>query len=195
MIMKNITPASFFNLSIIPHIFIDARYASSDNFTGQKLPGYGTIKTLWLHEKGKQSLLNLSQKLKERKLGLWVWDAYRPKQATDAMVTWAQQTQQYHLVTEGYIAIRSRHNGGGALDCSLYDLTTGLLLDMGTEWDTFEEESHVKNAFGPARDNRLILHEYMNDAGWSSYEKEWWHFELEEASQLEPLDIPYLEDL
>ena len=85
------------------------------------------------------------------------------------MVDQARRTEQYYLVTDGYIATRSRHNGGGA-DCSVYDLRTKQLLDMGTE-DTFDEQSHIQNAKGQAKTNRQLLHHYMNESGWKSYEK------------------------
>ncbi len=77
------------------------------------------------------------------------------------------------------------------MDCSLYDLATKRLLDMGTEWDTFEEESHVANATGVAKENRQLLHGVMNKVGWLSYEQEWWHFELVGARDLGVFDVCY----
>ena len=54
------------------------------------------------------------------------------KEFTEAMVDWARRTEQYYLVTDGYIATRSRHNGGsGAIDCSLYDPRTKLIVRYG----------------------------------------------------------------
>ena len=191
MIQKS-PPKSFFNLSVIPNIYIDAKYATIDNFTKKKLPGYHTSKDLWLHNSAQTTILRLANRLEQEGLGLGVWDAYRPKRATDAMVEWAKRTEQYFLVTDGYIAVRSRHNGGGAIDCSLYDLRTKQLLDMGTEWDTFDVQSHIQNATGQAKENRLLLHHHMNESGWNSYEKEWWHFEMPTASTLDFLDIPYI---
>ena len=190
MIQKS-PPSSFFHLSVIPNIYIDAKYATTDNFTNEKLPGYHTSKDLWLHQIAQNSILQLVKSLKGVGLGLWVWDAYRPKRATDAMVDWARRTEQYFLVTDGYIATRSRHNGGGAMDCSLYDLDNLQLLDMGTEWDTFDEQSHIQNATGQAKENRQLLHHHMNEIGWHSYDKEWWHFEMPDAHKLDILDIPY----
>ena len=190
MIQKS-PPSSFFHLSVIPNIYIDAKYATTDNFTGKELPGYHTTKDLWLHQSAQNSILQLVNHLEGVGLGLWVWDAYRPKRATDAMVDWARRTEQYFLVTDGYIATRSRHNGGGAMDCSLYDLDKLQLLDMGTEWDTFDEQSHIQNAKGQVKENRQLLHHHMNEIGWKSYDKEWWHFEMPMAHNLEILDIPY----
>ncbi len=189
--MKHNMPSSFFHLSEIPNLQIHALYATEKNFMQKKLPGYATTKELWIHVNAKPSLIMIAQKLQKEGLGLWVWDAYRPKRATDAMVQWARYTGQYSLVADGYIAIRSRHNGGGAIDCSLYELNTLQLLDMGTEWDTFDIQSHIQNATGQAATNRKKLHDCMNGVGWKSYEKEWWHFELPQAGQFESQDIPY----
>ena len=191
--MKHNIPPFFFHLSEIPNLHIEALYATDNNFTKKKLPGYATTNHLWIHVNAKNKLMMAAQKLQQQGLGLWVWDAYRPKRATDAMVQWAKDTGQYFLVTDGYIAIRSRHNSGGAIDCSLYDLHTRQLLDMGTAWDSFEEESHIHKTTGQAALNRTILHDCMNQFGWNSYEKEWWHFELPEARQLESQDIPYFD--
>ena len=107
------------------------------------------------------------------------------------MISWAENTGNGYLVEEGYIARRSRHNGGAAIDLSLYSLGTGQLLDMGTEWDCFTEASHIPNATGAALENRMFLQQAMKQHGFIGYEKEWWHFELQDAHRFVLRDVPY----
>ena len=122
---------------IDPSIRIDARYRTAQNFTGAPLPGYEANR-LFLRREAGAALGRVQARLRERGLGLEVWDAYRPVRATEAMVEWAERTDQEHLLDDGYIARRSRHNLGVAIDLTLVDLTTGRELDMGTPFDTFE---------------------------------------------------------
>ncbi|HZE74598.1 MAG TPA: hypothetical protein VE091_04770, partial [Gemmatimonadales bacterium] len=46
-------------------------------------------------------------------------------QPTRAMVTWAERTGRTDLLDQEYIARRSRHNLGVAVDLTLVDLATG----------------------------------------------------------------------
>ena len=174
----------------IPNIRIEALYATPHNFMGQAIDGYaGNL--LWIHEKGAEFLSVLAQKLQGKGLGLHVWDAYRPIRATNQMVHWAESTNRQYLLDEGYLVRRSRHNSGGAIDLSLYDLERGQLLDMGTEWDEFSEASHTFQAKGQALINRLFLRTEMEHVGFVPYDVEWWHFEIPNAVDLPRWDEPY----
>ena len=68
--------------------------------------------------------------------------------ATLAMVDWAERTGRRALLDSGYIARRSRHNMGVAVDLTLVDLVTGTEVPMGTPFDTFTEAAHTANAEG-----------------------------------------------
>ena len=92
------------------------------------------------------------------------------------MVEWAERTGQAHLLDDGYIARRSRHNMGVAIDLTLVFLPTGAVLEMGTPYDTFSEAAHTANAEGRARRYRDILVRAMQSEGFQNYELEWWHF-------------------
>jgi D-alanyl-D-alanine dipeptidase len=107
---------------------------------------------------------------------LLVFDGYRPVRATLAMVRWAERSGRRQLVTDGYIASRSRHNLGLAVDLTLVDVRTGSSIDMGTPFDTFSEAAHTSNAHGRVLTNRRILVRAMESEGFRNYEKEWWHF-------------------
>ncbi|HJU64595.1 MAG TPA: M15 family metallopeptidase [Gemmatimonadaceae bacterium] len=159
-------------------IVIDARYATSNNFTGAPLPGYEANRAL-LRREAANALVRVQRSLTPRGLSLKVFDGYRPVRATLAMMEWTARTGQEHLVRDGYIASRSRHNLGLAVDLTLVERRTGEALDMGTPFDTFSSTAHTANATGQVAAHRQLLRRAMEAEGFSNYEKEWWHFSYE----------------
>jgi D-alanyl-D-alanine dipeptidase len=158
-----------------PSISVRLRYATTDNFTGAVLPGYGAERAL-LRREAAQALARVQARLRSGGLGLRIWDGYRPLRATQAMVAWAERVGRTDLLDQEYIARRSRHNLGVAVDLTLVDLVTGTELDMGTPFDTFTEAAHTANAEGRVLRYRQILVKAMESEGFQNYENEWWHF-------------------
>jgi D-alanyl-D-alanine dipeptidase len=158
-----------------PTFQIYPRYATERNFTGMVLPGYEARRVL-LHREAAVSLARAQEGLESEGLGLRVFDGYRPVRATLAMVDWAEASGRVDLLDDGYIARRSRHNLGVAVDLTLIDLETGRELDMGTPYDTFTEDAHTMNAAGEILERRLRLKEALEAVGFHNYEKEWWHY-------------------
>jgi zinc D-Ala-D-Ala dipeptidase len=167
-------------------IRVDARYAGSNNFTGAPLPGYDAPRAL-LRREAARALAQVQDRLRKRGLSLLVYDGYRPVRATQAMVRWAERSGRRSLLNDGYIASRSRHNLGLAVDLTIVDPAVGAPLDMGTPFDTFSESAHTANAEGPVLTNRRILLRAMEAEGFRNYEKEWWHFSLDVPGAL-PFD-------
>jgi zinc D-Ala-D-Ala dipeptidase len=130
-------------------------------------------------------------RLADKGLALKIYDAYRPRRGSQAMVAWAERTGQVHLVNDGYIARVSGHNRGHTIDLSIVDRATGRELDMGTPWDTLSEASHTRNATGAALENRLLLKSAMEAEGWKAYWKEWWHFTYAPEGNPPTMDVPY----
>jgi len=156
-------------------IQVEARYATANNFTGAPLPGYNAPRAL-LRREAAAALARVQARLRTGDLGLRVFDGYRPVRATLAMVDWAERTGRRALLDSGYIARRSRHNLGVAVDLTLIDLVTGTEVPMGTPFDTFTEAAHTANAEGRVRRYRQILVRAMESEGFANYEQEWWHF-------------------
>jgi D-alanyl-D-alanine dipeptidase len=156
-------------------IRVDARYAGSNNFTGAPLPGYEASRAL-LRREAALALSRVQARLHTGGLGLLVFDGYRPVRATLAMVKWAERSGRRDLLDDGYIARRSRHNQGVAVDLTLVDPMSGTVLDLGTPFDTFSEAAHTANASGRVLRYRQILVRAMESEGFRNYEKEWWHF-------------------
>ena len=130
-------------------IAVNLRYLTSDNFTGAPLPGYEANRA-YLRREAAAALGRVQQQLRAEGLGLLIWDAYRPVSGTEGMVAWAERTGNMKYFKQGYIARRSRHNMGVAVDLTLVTLDTGKPLDMGTPFDTFSGAAHTANATGPA---------------------------------------------
>lgn len=156
-------------------IQVDPRYATGNNFTGERLPGYEAPRVL-LRREVAAALGRVQARLRSGGLGLRVFDGYRPVRATLAMVDWAERTGRRELVDSGYIARRSRHNLGVAVDLTMVNQVSGTEVPMGTPFDTFAPEAHTANAEGRIQRYRQILVRAMESEGFHNYEKEWWHF-------------------
>jgi D-alanyl-D-alanine dipeptidase len=109
----------------------DMRYATSDNFTGHPLPGYGAPECI-LRREAADALKRVQADLVKENLGLKVYDCYRPTRAVRAMEAWAHNdddsdaTRRFYpalhkrnLFRLGYIAAESKHSTGTTVDLTL----------------------------------------------------------------------------
>jgi D-alanyl-D-alanine dipeptidase len=175
--------------SVDTTIAVEAKYFGSDNFTGRPLPGYDADRA-FLRREAVAALTRVQARLRRQKLGLLIYDGYRPVRATEEMVAWAERVgRKVELVDGGYIASRSRHNLGLAVDLTVIDLRTRRPLEMGTPYDTFSEAAHTANATGEAAKNRKILVDAMTAEGFENYDQEWWHFLMRLPSEVR-FDVP-----
>ena len=164
-------------------IVVELRYATANNFTGAPLPGY-LANRAFLRREAAAALARVESDLRGERLGLKIFDSYRPVRATLAMVDWTQRVHREDLLRDGYIAARSRHNLGLAIDLTLIDLATGHELEMGTPFDTFSAAAHTANATGTAAANRQRLKTAMERRGFTNYDQEWWHFSYDAPNPL-----------
>ena len=127
-------------------------------------------------EPAARDLARVQRRLRRRGRGLLVLDAYRPARASLALVHWAQETGRGDLVGT-YIATRSRHNTGSAVDLTVVRGSDARRLRMGSGYDELGPPAHTRNASGQVLRNRLALQRSMELFGFSAYWREWWHFE------------------
>ncbi len=69
------------------------------------------------------------------------------------------------------------HSTGGAVDLTL--CLDGKPLDMGTGFDDLTAQAHTRwfeETAGAERDHRRLLYHVMTEAGFVSYDCEWWHY-------------------
>lgn len=164
-------------------ILIDVRYATENNFTGQKL--YETNK-VYLIKEAARDLIKAHKYLKEKyNLRLKIYDGYRPLSVQKKM--WAIMPDDRYVANP---AKGSRHNRGCAVDLTLVD-SLGNELDMGTPYDDFTEKSHIdyKNLPPEVLRNRKILQEAMTKFNFTPMRTEWWHFDYKGWEKYPILDI------
>ena len=221
-------PAGFVYLrDIDPTIIQDMRYAGSNNFVGRPLRGYEAAECVVKREVG-ALLKRVQEELALQNLSLKMFDCYRPTRAVADMVAWSRDGREtpaqkrYNpafskadLFRLGYIAERSGHSTGAALDLTLVDLkadnsgsfdpakeyaacTADVNLrapegsvDMGTGYDCSDVKSHTsaKSITAAQRRWREKLVQVMARRGFVNYSKEWWHFSLPGAGG-QAYDVP-----
>jgi zinc D-Ala-D-Ala dipeptidase len=170
-----------------PGLRVELVYRTRRNLTGRRLPGYCRNWAL-MREAAARDLARAQRRLRRRGLGLLILDAYRPVRASRALVRWALSVGRGDLVGT-YIARRSRHNTGSAVDLTLVRASDGRRLRMGSGYDELGPRAHTRNARGAVLRNRLLLQRTMERFGFSGYWREWWHFE-HRLSGPRPLDLP-----
>ena len=166
---------------------VDMRYATEQNFTGARLPGY-CIAEPFLRDRAARALARADRRLNTDGLGLAIYDAYRPSRASRAMVRWAKRSGNERLLN-GWIAARSNHNRGAAVDLTLVRLSSGRQLSMGTEYDAFSSRSATTGVGGKALRNRLRLKRALEAEGFRNYRREWWHYDFPSELGAPRLDI------
>jgi zinc D-Ala-D-Ala dipeptidase len=221
-------PGGFVYLrDIEPGIIQDMRYATPNNFVGKPLRGYDAAECVVKREVG-VALKKIQQELAKQKLSLKMFDCYRPERAVADMVAWSKNGKETpaerrfnpafrkaDLFRLGYIATRSGHSTGAALDLTLVDLTADNStkfdagkayaectapvearapegsIDMGTGYDCSDVKSHTAaRSITPAQRRwRNVLVAAMAKQGFVNYSKEWWHFSLPGAGR-QAYDFP-----
>ena len=174
----------------VPGILWDAKYAAEDNFTGAAVDGYAQNRLAGTVELA-AALAIAAKRAEKAGLRLLLWDAYRPQRAVDRFLAWCAapedgKTKRRHypniektdIVPLGYVAARSGHSRGSAVDLTLARIDGGL-LDMGGGFDLMDEISHHgANVGAEAARNRMLLKAIMEESGFEAYENEWWHYTL-----------------
>ena len=173
---------------------ISIRYFSNNNFIGRPIPGYYANKAFLTREAADALLLAQRDFIKQG-YRLKIYDAYRPQTAVDYFSAWAadledtQNKSQYYpnisksqLFADGYIAAKSGHSRGSAVDLTLLEIESGNELDMGSPWDFFDPISWVENnqITDHQRANRKLLASVMMIHGFKPLKEEWWHFSFTE---------------
>jgi D-alanyl-D-alanine dipeptidase len=125
------------------------------------------------------------------------------------------RTDKAMLFALGYFAKPSAHSRGSAVDLGIVprdvsaatppDASQPLractapkaerfedgTIDFGTGYDCLDVLANTSNALvgKAARDNRQMLRSYMREAGFRSYAREWWHFQLANEPFLDGFDF------
>jgi D-alanyl-D-alanine dipeptidase len=158
--------------SFVPGIILDIRYATTNNFTNQKVYESAKAFARWPVAK---SLKIIQHELKKQNFSLKVYDAYRPYSATVLFYEIYKDTTYVASPWSG-----SRHNRGAAVDVSIVDLSTGEEIQMPTGFDSFDQSAHPDFMELPENvlQNRELLVTMMQKHGFRVYDSEWWHYDF-----------------
>jgi zinc D-Ala-D-Ala dipeptidase len=181
----------------------DAKYATWDNFTGKPVDGYLANRIV-----GSTALCAGLKRAQEGGaslgFGLLLWDGYRPQRAVECFLRWTTQPEdgltklrhypnidRFQIVQQGYVASKSGHSRGSAIDLTLFYLATGALVPMGGDHDVMDRRSHhgARGISPVEAENRRALCSIMEASGFKSFECEWWHYSL----QNEPYPSTYFD--
>lgn len=158
-------------IDYIPTIYVELKYATTDNITGQVIYDftdaflrYGTVK----------KLAQVQNELLASGYSLKIWDAYRPIEA-QAKLWEAKPDANYISNPSKYTS----HNFGNTVDVTIV-ATDGSYVDVPTGFDDFTDLADInfEDVTDPeAVEHAELLQNTMTKYGFKPYKKEWWHFQ------------------
>lgn len=170
--------------TIIPDLYVDLKYSTTDNFL--KTDVYGDLTNAYLQPDVVQKLKIAYNLLQQQypDLTFIIYDAVRPLSIQFKMwemldLPMSQKSKYLSNPEKGSI-----HNYGAAIDMSLA-YKNGDPLDMGTPFDFFGEEAEPQLEWKMLQegklnqtqiDNRKIMRVVMQQAGFRQLPAEWWHY-------------------
>jgi D-alanyl-D-alanine dipeptidase len=169
---------------VVPSIVIELRYATARNITGK--PIYPAKARCLVRASTAERLKKAQAELQAKKLGLKIWDAYRP--------AWVQKVLWEAVKNPEYVGEPSRggslHTYGAAVDVTLVD-ARGREVRMPTDFDDF---TPAASRTYRGKDQVVALNLYhlqkaMTNAGFWVLKDEWWHFAAEDVRAFAPVDM------
>ncbi|MGZ6005391.1 MAG: M15 family metallopeptidase [Candidatus Saccharimonadales bacterium] len=154
--------------SRVPHLILDLKYATKNNVTGNII---SDSKNAVLVPSVLDSLVKAAATLKKQGLCIVVWDAYRPASV--------QAVLRKYCDDDSFVARESNHSRGISIDLTLANIDNGKYLDMGTDFDVFDDRAHpdFPGLNAEQAKNRQILKTAMEAQKFQQLSTEWWHFD------------------
>ena len=167
-----------------PSLFVDLRYNTPNNFTGQRIYPQAY---LVMNQHTARILAAANVELQSLGYRLKIWDAYRPLSAQRML--WKKYPHG------GFVAdprTGSMHNRGAAVDVTLVD-AQGQEVLMPSAFDEFSPRAEIyyRQAPSEAIRNRDLLARVMCKHGFRRIKHEWWHFEDKQGTAWPLLDVPF----
>jgi D-alanyl-D-alanine dipeptidase len=168
---------------------LDIRYARSDNFVGKAVY---TEARAFMQRPAAEALVRVHKKLKKQKLGLAIFDGYRPWSVTKLFWEVTSEDKRKFVANP---KTGSRHNRGCAVDLSMFDFKTGKLVEMPTDYDDFTDKASpsYEGATEKQKKNRDLLRRMMEAEGFTVNRNEWWHFDYKDWENYAIYDIAFSE--
>lgn len=171
----------------IEGIATDIRYATENNFTGEVIY---TEPRAFVRNPVAEALGKVQDSLAVHKIGLKIYDAYRPYAATLKFYEVYPNTNFVANPRYG-----SKHNRGCAVDLSLVELSSGKELPMPTGFDEFSAKAGMAytNLSDTVLANRRLLSGVMTYFGFEQNPSEWWHFDFTGWKNFALMDLSFSE--
>ena len=172
-----IADTTFVNLKDYSADFVyDMKYATTDNFL--KAQVYDCAEC-FLRLKTVKALVKANNEFMKKGYRIQLFDCYRPLDIQKRMWQIVSNPEYVADPAKGSI-----HNRGGAVDITLVD-SNGKALNMGTPFDFFGPEAshHFENLSNELKQNRVLLKQIMQENGFVSFDSEWWHYNIINASK------------
>jgi D-alanyl-D-alanine dipeptidase len=162
-----------------PTIKLEIRYATTNNFLGTKF--YDEARA-FMQRPAAEAVVRANASLKSLGYGLLIHDAYRPWYVTK-MFWDATPLDKRWLVANP--SSGSKHNRGEAVDLTLYDLATGVPVQMPSTYDESTDRAYADYPGGTTaqRWRRAVLRRVMEAQGFTVNPTEWWHFDYKDWRQ------------
>ena len=170
-------------------IKLDIRYARTDNFVGKAVY---TEARAFMQRPAAKALVRVHKKLRKKGFGLMIFDGYRPWSVTKIFWDVTPEDKRKFVANP---KTGSRHNRGCAVDLSMFDLKTGKLVEMPTDFDDFTDHGSPNYEGGTKeqRKNRDLLRKMMEAEGFTVNDNEWWHFDYKDWKDYAIYDIAFSE--
>lgn len=170
-------------------IKLDIRYARTDNFVGKAVY---TEARAFMQRPAAEAVIRVHKKLKKQNLGLVIFDGYRPWTVTKLFWEVTPEEKRKFVANP---QTGSRHNRGCAVDLSMFDLKSGKLVEMPTDFDDFTDKASpsYEGATATQKKNRDLLRRLMEAEGFTVNRNEWWHFDYRDWEKFAIYDISFSE--
>ncbi len=180
--------------SLVALGYADAQNEFSENF-------YDGLNKCYLRKEAAEKLQKACEILKEKhpEYRLLIYDCARPQSVQEKMYEKVKGTPQQSYVASPKAV--SLHSLGLAVDVTLISINTEQELDMGSAIDDLSilsDPSYEEHFLKLGRlskkqvQNRNILLEIMEEAGWKRLSTEWWHFNALQSSEAKKKYKPIL---
>ncbi len=168
----------------IPELFVELRYATTNNFTGEKIYDF---EEAYLRYSTVMKLQKICEILKEEGYYLKIWDAFRPASAQYKLWEVFPDPNYVANPERGY----SAHSRGNTLDVTLVD-AWGNDVPMPSDFDDFSEAANrdYSECSEEAEKNAKLLQYVMEKNGFKGYWGEWWHFSDRDYFDVEKIFDP-----
>lgn len=172
---------------VAPGVRLEVRYATPNNFMKRVLYPAPRI---FLRQEAAEALGRVQERVARHGYQLLIFDGYRPWRITKMMYDETPPKDRGFVADP---AKGSKHNRGGAVDLSLWDVKKGKPVPMPSMYDEFSKRAAFNYPGGTAeeRKNRDFLRRCMETEGYQVLPHEWWHFDYKGWKEFPLLDYSF----